>query len=116
ERGELSFGNFAMIEQSGDQHSTVDLGLAYGQLCRINGVLRFSHPLRPTSGLLPAYDVIACAEVLPAPKISRSRPVLLEHHVDTARLQPSDEEVVTVQGIGQHHVSGREGRLKLTQQ
>jgi hypothetical protein len=79
-------------------------------------VLALIHPPWPCFGLAPAHKVIARAKAFAAANVGSPRSMLLEQHIDTEGLQPGNEEVVAVEGIGQHHVSGAEEPLKLAKQ
>ena len=49
--------------------------------------------------------MIARAQRLATAKIGDARSVLLKQHIYTCVLQRGDQEVVAVQGVGEHHIA-----------
>ena len=110
---QLSFACLARIEHGGYQHAACDLDLAHGQLLREGLVVLPTHPLRPRRGLWPADNVVASTEALAAAKVGDPRAILLEQYIYPEPLEPGDEEVVAVKGIGQEDIAGMEDMFEL---
>ena len=61
-------------------------------------------------------QVIARAQRLASPKVGAARPVLLHEHIHTVGDHRGDQEAVTVQSVGEHHISRRERGLQMMKQ
>nr|ACN62951.1 putative IS4 family transposase [Diaphorobacter sp. PCA039] len=105
QRREIVLADLAMIEHRGDQHLVGDFDFTDHEFVGEVSVLLGRHPLWARRRLGPVHQVIARAQRLATAKVGDTRAVLLEQHIHACGHQSGDQEIIAVQGIGQHHIA-----------